>query len=192
MSKLLRIVLVFIGLAGLTVIGVQGAAWADKLGIGGPGPAAVAAVQGLPAAIGAQQVLPAAARPQGTVITVPPVVDIKPGQLAIVGNCATAFTASAPAGVTFTATVVDSTALPGPVPGTLLSCGLRIDARPASAALGAEIQVCFPIPPTKTAVASHHDLTQWVKTTQAVTNGQSCVAVPVSDPNPAFTALFEQ
>jgi hypothetical protein len=192
MSKLLRIVLVLIGLAGLTVIGVQGAAWADKLGIGGPGPAAGAAVAGLPAANLPQQILPAPARPQGTVITVPPVVNITPGQLAIVGNCATAFTASAPAGVTFTATVVDATALPGPIPGTLLSCGVRIDAKPVLTALLAEIEVCFPIPPTKTAFAQHHDQTQWLKTTEEIKNGQSCVTLPVNDPNPTFTALFGQ
>ncbi len=192
MGKVLRIVLVLVGLAGLTVIGIQGAAWADRLGIGGPAIAAGASVQGMPAAALSQPVLPAAARPQGTVITVPTVVDIVPGSLVIVGNCATAFTTSAPAGVTFTATVVDSTALPGPFPGTLLSCGVRIDAKPVITALLAEIEVCFPIPPTKTALAQHHDQTQWLKTTEEIKNGQSCVTLPVNDPNPTFTALFEQ
>jgi hypothetical protein len=192
MGKAIRIVLVLLGLAAIVLIGVQGAAWAHKLGIGGPAIAAGASVQGMPAAELSQPVLPAAARPQGTVITAPTVVAITPGSLVIVGNCATAFTASAPAGVTFTATVVDSTALPGPFPGTLLSCGIRIDAKPVTIALLTEIEVCFPIPPTKTALAQHHDQTQWLKTTEEIKNGQSCVTLPVNDPNPTFTALFGQ
>lgn len=202
MGKGIRIVLVLVGLAVIGVLGMQGVAWAQRLGIGGLAPAVGASVQGLPAASLPQQALPTAnvpapgplaeSRPQGTVITVPTVVDIIPGQMAIVGNCGTAFTTSAPAGVTYTATVVDSTTLPGPLPGTLLSCGVRIDAKPAITALLTEMEVCFPIPPTKTALAQHHNQTQWLKTTEEIKNGQSCVTLPVDDPNPTFTALFEQ
>jgi hypothetical protein len=182
MGKIIRVLIVIAGLVIVGVLGMQGVAWAARLGIGGPAPAAGAPVLGLPAA----------ARPQGTVITVPTVVEITPGALVIIGNCATAFTASVPAGVGYTATVVDQTELPLEFPGNLLSCGVRIDATPISPFLDTEIQVCFPIPPTKTASAYQHDITQWVKTTQEVSNGQSCVTIPVLDPNPTFTALFQQ
>ncbi len=203
MSKAVRFLAVLAGFAIIAVIGFQGPAWASRLGIGGPvAPADTSSGQAVPtsgpvpqslAAAGAPDLgLPEAPRPQGTVPLPPPTVTITPGSKAIVGNCATAFMTSAPAGVVYTATLIDQTLLPGPFPGTLASCGIRIDAQPVSATLGAEIQVCFPIPPTATALAYHHDQQQWVQTTAAVQNGESCVTVPVGDPNPTFSALFEQ
>ncbi len=202
MSKAIRFLVVLAGFAIIAVIGIQGPAWASRLGIGGPAASVGTSAQTLtivaaPAqdqlAVGAPDLgLPEAPRPQGTVPLPPPTVTITPGSKAIVGSCATAFMTSAPEGVVYTATVVDQTLLPGPFPGTLAGCGIRIDAQPISATLGAEIQVCFPIPPTKTALAYHHDLQQWVKTAAQVQNGESCVMVPVGDPNPAFSALFEQ
>ncbi len=192
MGKVMRVLIVIAGLAIIVVLGMQGVAWAEKLGIGGPAPAAGASVQGLPVIGAPQAVEPAAARPMGTVITVPTVVDIVPGSLVIVGNCATAFTVSIPEGITFTATVVDPTELPANLPGALLSCGIRVDAKPVSTTLGAEIELCFPIPPTKTALAYDHDVEQWVKTAEAVSNGQSCVKLAVDNPNPTFAALFQQ
>ncbi len=192
MGKAIRILAVLAGILLIVALAMQGTAWADKLGIKAPAGAIDASVAGLPAVGGPQQVAPAEARPLGTVITVPTVVDIVPGSLAIVGNCATAFTVSAPEGVSFTATVVDAAELPATLPGTLLSCGIRVDALPVSPTLGSEMQLCFPVPPTKTALAYDHDLEQWVKTTQDVANGQSCVAIAVDNPNPTYAALFEQ
>lgn len=202
MGKALRVLAVVAGMGIIAAIGIQGPTWASRLGLGGLAapegasvaglPAASAPVQGQPQVEAPVQGQPAAARPQGTVPLPPPTVTISAGQKVIVGNCATAFMTSAPAGVIYTATVVDQTLLPGSFPGNLVSCGIRIDAIPVSAALGAEIQVCFPIPPAQTALAYHHAGEQWVQSTEAVQNGESCVTIPVDDPNPAYSALFEQ
>ncbi len=192
MGKAIRILAVLAGILLIVALAMQGTAWADKLGIKAPAGAIDPSVAGLSAIGAPQAVAPAEARPLGTVITVPTGVDIVPGALAIVGNCATAFTATGPAGVSFTATVVDPTQLPATLPGTLLSCGVRIDAKPVNPTVGAEIQLCFPVPPTKTALAFDHDLEQWTKTTLDVANGQSCVKIAVDNPNPSYAALFEQ
>ncbi len=192
MGKTIRILAVIAGILLIVALAMQGTAWADRLGLKPSTGAQEAAILGAPPADAPQQVQPAEARPQGTVITVPVVVEIVPGSMVIVGNCATAFTVTAPLGVTFTASVVDQPALPPNLPGNLLSCGIRVDAKPVSATLGTEIQLCFPIPPTKTALAYGHDTQQWVQTTEPVSSGQSCVKLPVDGPNPSFAALFQQ
>ncbi len=202
MSKGIRVLAVLAAFAIIAVLGIQGPTWAARLGIGGPAANVGQSVQALPttslpsqdpvAASAPQAVAPAESRPQGTVPLPPPTVQLVAGQKLTVGNCATAFLTSAPAGVVYTATVVDQTLLPANFPGSLLSCGIRIDAQPVSATLGAAIQVCFPVPPTKTALAYHHDVQQWVQTGEPVQNAESCISVPVNDPNPTFTALFEQ
>lgn len=202
MSKGIRVLAVLAAFVVIAMLGIQGPTWAARLGVGGPAANVGQSVQALPtaslpsqdpaAASAPQALLPAESRPQGTVPLPPPTIELVPGQKLTVGNCATAFLTSAPAGVVYTATVVDQTLLPGSFPGTLLSCGIRIDAQPASATLGAEIQVCFPVPPTKTALAYHHDVQQWVQTALPTQDAESCITVPVNDPNPTFSALFGQ
>lgn len=181
MGKFIRVILVVVALVVMVAIGMRGTAWADRLTPGSVEPAGLHL-----------QNQPAASRPQGTVITGPTVVAVTPGQRVAVGSCATVFTATAPAGVTFTATVVDATTLPGAFPGALVGCGIRIDAMPVSGTLGAEVEVCFPVGPTITAFGHHYDGTNWLKTAEALASGQSCVKVPLNDPNPSFAALFQQ
>ncbi len=177
MGKVVRILIALVCIAVVAALGMQGTAWADRLALGGQA--------------AAQQGLPAGARPQGTVPTTP-MVTIATGQRAAVGGCATVFMSSAPQGAVYTATVVDKGALPTGHPGNLLSCGVRIDASPASATLGAEVEVCFAIPPGKNALAHHHDGKNWVASSAAASGGQSCVKHPATNPNPSYSALFEQ
>jgi len=88
-------------------------------------------------------------------------------------------------------TAVNQAQLPTPLVGNLVSCGIKISAK-FSGNLGAEAQVCFPIPPGKVGFAYYWDGTQWVKTTLPVQDNQSCVTIPATAPNPVLTALFDQ
>ena len=185
MNKLIRIAAVSAFLLAILALGMKGTAWATKLG----------GVNQAPVANGSNPGLPLEARPQGTVITNPPIVPIIPvtdgGQGITVGSCATVLIPSPVANVRYLGTTVNQSQLPTPLVGNLVSCGIQISAK-FSGNLGAETQVCFPIPPGKTGFAYYWDGTQWVKTTSPAQNNQSCVTVPVSAPNPVFTALFDQ
>jgi hypothetical protein len=148
--------------------------------------------------------LPAPPRQTGTTVINPgpqniPVTGAGPGipvtgggQVITIGSCATARIVTPPdppAGVTYTAVVVSADDLPKALPGKLISCAVKIVATPASATLGANVQVCFPVPPTQAGFA-YDWLGPWQKTDTLPTNGQSCVIVPASAVNASYTGLF--
>jgi hypothetical protein len=181
MNRMIRILLVLAALAGMAALGLSGTAWADKLRPGGLVPSAGNAIA---------EVL-APPRQTGTSTTGPLTIPVTGGQASTLGSCATVTSTSAPAGVVYTASVVPESTLPKTLPGTLLSCGVKVEAKP-NADLGAPIAVCFPLGPDNTGVAYYWDGTQWVKTTTTNQNGQSCVDMPASTANPAYAALFDK
>ncbi len=181
MNKIIRILVVVAFMLAVVVLGMKNTVWADRLA--GSNPSA--------AAVGSNQASPLGSRPQGTVETGDQNVPVVPGQTVTVGSCASILIKSAPAGVAYTASVVDETQLSKEFPGNLVSCGVQIKASPGTN-LGAEAQVCFPIPPDKAGFAYYWDGTKWVKTTLEVKDNQSCVMVPSTAGNPAFAALFDK
>ncbi len=130
-------------------------------------------------------------------------VSINPGPLSIpvtgggqeitLGSCATVKIVTPPvppAGVTYTVFVVPVEVLPKALPGNLISCAVKIVATPASATLGANVEVCFPVPPTQAGFA-HEWQGPWQKTDILPTNnGQSCVIVPADAVNASYAGLF--
>lgn len=167
--------------AAIVIAGLGAPAWADKLDLGARSPAAG----------GLQSNLPVGSRPQGTVPIGGEVVTLTSDVIATVGSCATVLVKSAPAGVVYTASVVPQDVLPRELPGKLISCAIKVEAQPG-ATLGAEVEVCFPIPPSTTGFAHEHDGTQWATSTVAATGGQACVAVPAIAGTPSFAALFDK
>lgn len=182
MGAKMRIVLSLVIFGVIVVAGIGAPAWADRLDLGVAGPAA-----------GGEQVGPSTGRPKGTVQTTGGVIPITGGTQITVGSCATVTILTPQVGVPYLASVVPADGLPTGLPGTLLSCGIKIEAKgKPSAVLGAAAQVCFPIPPTQDGFAYYWDGAQWVKTTLETAAGQSCVEIPASAPNPAYAGLFEQ
>ena len=179
--KVLRFVFVLAFLVGFVAIGMNGTAWASKVGSSYQSPVANGNSQGLPVP----------ARPQGTVNTTGPVVPLTDGQTITVGSSATVLVESGLAGVSYTGSVVADTDLPTGFKGNLLSSGIKIDASQGTT-LGAPVTVSFPIPPGKTGFAYYWDGSQWVKTTLEVQDGQSSVVIPAGAPNPTFAALFDK
>jgi hypothetical protein len=214
MNKIIRIVVVLAFLIAIVALGMKGTAWAGKLGAGNQSPAASGYDQG--SHVGSRQV--------GTVATTNLIIPITGGQETTVGSCATVLINSAPADVSYISlvfvyppdqngfltywdgtqwvrakSVLPFTDLAEVHPGTMMSCGIKIDATPIDN-LGAEVQVCFPIPPNQTGYAYYWDSTLvvtatlegWVKTTLEAKDNQSCVNIPASAGNPAFAALFDK
>ena len=182
MNKSIRILLAFVVFAAIVAIGINGSAWADKLNIASQAPAASG-----PSREGSAQ-----PRQDGTVPATNYVIPVTGGSgPLVVGSCATVSIDSEPPNVAYTASVVPANTLAQVLPGKVVSCGIKIEAKPSSN-LGAEAQVCFPIPPSQADFAYYYDGTQWVKTTLGAQEGQSCVNVPKTAGNPAFAALFDK
>ena len=181
MNTRIRLLLALALFAAMVVAGIGAPSWADKLGLGAAAPAAS----------GQKSSPPAGGRPQGTAETTSPVVQLVSDQLATVGSCATVLVKSAPADVQYTASVVSGDSLAATLPGTLLSCGIKVEATPG-ATLGAVTEVCFPIPLDQAGFAYYWNGTTWVKTTLDPKDSQSCVDVPASAGNPAFAGLFDK
>jgi len=189
MKKLIRIAAVLAFLLAIVALGMQGTAWASKLGDNNPAPAASVPNQGLPVA----------ARPAGTVNTGNTNVPLIVGQNVAVGSCAIVLLQTAAPNVQYTASAVDQSAFSVAFPGNgfpsgLGSCLIKIEGLPVPSdkSLDATMQVCFPIPPTKNGFAYYWDGTKWVKTTLAAKNLQSCIDVPSTVPDPLYLAMFNQ
>jgi hypothetical protein len=183
MNKIPRVVVVLAFLLGIVALGMKGTVWANKLGDSNQAPAANGLDQGLSAG----------ARPKGTVNTGNPNVPLTVGQTATVGSCATVKLISASPDFKYTASAVNKNEFAKDYPGNLMSCLIKIKAVPANnKTLGAELLVCFPVAPTQTGFAYYWDGTQWMKTTLAVKDGQSCIDVPTSAPNPLYVAMFDK
>jgi hypothetical protein len=189
MNKLIRIAAVLVFLIVIVALGMQGTAWASKLGVNNPAPAANVPNQGLPLV----------SRPAGTVTTGNTNVPLIVGQNVAVGSCAMVLLETAAPNVQYTASAVDegafSVAYPGNgFPSGLGSCLIKIDGLPVPSdkKLDATMQVCFPIPPTKNGLAYYWDGTKWVKTVLAPKDLQSCIDVPTSAPDPLYIAMFNQ
>jgi len=182
MNTKLRILLALALFAGIVAVGVSGTAWADKLNVGAGAP--VSSAQGAGQSIDS--------RPAGTVQTNPHIFKIPVRQKVTVGSCTTVSISSAPANVRYTASVVSSSALHMDLPGKLVSCVVKIVATPATASIGTDVQVCFPVGPTQAAYAYFYDGSNWNKTTVALKDSQSCVTVPAKTGSPVFSALFDR
>lgn len=180
MSKVIRILVVFACMAVVVGVGLNGAAWADKLNVGEQAPAA--------RALG--QVMPAGSRPKGTVDTTPPCVVTKAPGSFTVASVATWLLNQVGGGIVYKACVTNGKALPANMPGALLTNPIKLTVA-KGATLGVEEKVCFPVPPGKDASAYYWDGKTWVKT-EDVTNGQACVTVPASAPSPTYAGLFQK
>ena len=178
-NKMLRVLFVLFFLAGLIALDMHGAAWAAKLKAGSPLLDKIASDVGL------------AGRPPGTTLTTDTIIPVTGGQTVTVGSCATVTIGSGPNGVSYTASVVQGNDLAQALPGSLKSCGIKIDATP-SKALGAQVQVCFAVLPADTVFGYYWNGTQWVKDTLEVSNGQSCLQIPADSSNQTFAALFDK
>jgi len=197
----IRLVLAMALFAVIGVGGIGAAAWVGKLNLGSLAPAAVnpqvgsvaaSAGQAGQAAVGGLEAgLSVAGRPQGTVVTTGPVVPLTGGTIVTVGSCATVLIISPPTGVEYSASVVVAGDLAKELPGQLLGCGIKVDAKPG-ATLGAQAQVCFPIPPSQAGFAYYWDGVHWVKTTLEPKDAQSCVNIPETAANPAYAGLFDK
>jgi len=182
MNIKIRLLLALALFAAIVFAGIGAPAWADKLNIGAQAPAAS----------GLQADLPVGIRPQGSVVTTGEVVTLTSDQVTTVGSCATVLVKTAAADIIYTAYVVPEEVLPKDLPADLISCAIKIEAKPGTT-LGAEVQVCFPIPPSKAGFAYDSPLiTQWVKTTLEAEGGQSCVTIPATTASPAFAGLFDK
>ncbi len=130
-------------------------------------------------------------RPAGTVTGQIPVT----GQTSAVGSCTWVFSSveSPPAGVDYKVQFVPETALPGKFPGLLVSCPVKVDAV-TSTNLGSKTLVCWPLVPRQAGFAYYYDGSQWVKTTNSLTNdNQVCADVVAANaPNPTFVAIFDK
>jgi hypothetical protein len=210
MNKIIRIVVVVAFLIAIVALGMKGTAWASKLGAGNQSPAA-----------SGQQPRP---RLAGTGGESPLIIPVTGGEVATIGSCATVLINSAPADVSYISlvfvyppdqtgyltywdgtqwvrakSVLPFTDLANVLPGMMMSCGIKAEATPINN-LGAEVQVCFPIPPDQTGFAYYWDSTLvvtatlegWVKTTLEAKDNLSCVNIPASAGNPAFAALFDR
>ena len=107
------------------------------------------------------------------------------------GSCTTVLIETAAEGVTYTATIVSSEALPLKWPGGLMSCVVRIDAKPAIS-MGTDVRICFPIPPTKAGFAYYNDGSVYIKTALEPADGMSCVIVPAAADDIVFSAMFDK
>ncbi|MFH1184035.1 MAG: hypothetical protein V1755_03225 [Chloroflexota bacterium] len=179
MNTRIRFLLALALFAAIVIAAIGAPAWADRLNIGAQAPSAG----------GLQANMPVGSRPQGTVVTTGPVIPVTGGQAVTVASCATVQVKTPPDGVEYTASVVSAESLPVVLPGNLISCAIKVEAKPG-ASLGAEVLVCFPVPPTGAGFAYQHDGEQWVKTTLEVKDGQACVTVPATAANPGFAAFF--
>ena len=189
MNKFIRIAAVLAFLLAIVALGMQGTAWASKLGDNNPAPAANVPDQGLSVV----------SRPAGTVTTGNTNVPLIVGQNVAVGSCAMVLLNSGATNVQYTASAVDesafSLAFPGNgFPSRLESCLITITGTPVPSdkKLDATLQVCFPIAPTENGFAYYWDGTQWVKTTLAAKNLQSCIDIPTTVPDPLYTAMFNK
>ena len=188
-----RILLALALFVALVVAGIGPPAWAAKLSLSAQAPAAS----------GPQLALPVGSRVQGTVFTTYPVVELTSDVQATVGSCATVLVKHGPSGVHYTAFVVPGRTLPGPFPGLLMSCGIKIEAVPGPT-LGAEVRVCFPILPWRgwnywggytgsgPGYAYDWDGANWVRTTLDTMDNQSCVDIPAKAANLVFAGLFDR
>ncbi|MCJ7585647.1 MAG: hypothetical protein MUO30_12880, partial [Anaerolineales bacterium] len=171
MNKIIRIVVVVAFLIAIVALGMKGTAWAGKL----------ITVNQSPAASGYDRVSNVGSRPQGSVTTPNLIIPVTGGELATIGSCATVLINSAPADVSYISlvfvyppdqdgfltywdgtqwvkakSVLPFTDLANVLPGTMMSCGIKAEATPINN-LGAEVQVCFPIPPDQTGFAYYWD-----------------------------------
>lgn len=136
---------------------------------------------------------PLAVPPAGTVVTTPLQIPVT-GQTSAVGSCTWVFSAveSPPANVNYTVQFVPETDLPGPFPGLLVSCPVKVQAV-TSTNLGAKTLVCWPLVPELAGFAYYYDGSKWVKTTSQIADNQVCADVVASSaPNPAFVAVFDK
>jgi len=184
MNKVIRIVVVLAFLIAIVALGTRGTAWAGKLDSGNQSPAASGYDQG--SYVGA--------RPNGTVVTGGEVVLIEDVWVTV-GSCADVLLESAPQDIIYTAWAEESNNFSSQYyPGNLKSCLIEIEADPDYQPGGAEVTVCFPIPPNEKGYAYYWDRIGgvWVKTTLVAKDNQSCVNIPANAWNPAFAAMFDK
>ena len=181
MSRMIRIVVVLVFLAGVVALGMQGNAWADRLSTSVPALSAS----------GPQADPPAAFRPAGTVNTITGLIPITGGPVTV-GNCATVWVKFPPAGVSYFASVVPESELPLELPGKLVTCAIKIEAV-TNADLGSETLVCWPLLPAQSGFAYYYDGSDWQKTVSQTSEDQVCAnVVPGTAPNPAYSAVFDK
>jgi hypothetical protein len=176
MNKTIRVLLVLLFLAGFVALGMNGAAWADKLNV----------VVNSPVSSGLAVSLP---RPHGTVDTSPTCIKTnKPGKF-LVGSIANWSIQKVPNGATYSACIAKDRDLPRKPPGHLLASPLILSM--SSGVTFDTVQlVCFPVVPGKNGSAYYWDGKTWIKTEDAV-NGQACVTAPVVSPNPTYVGLSD-
>jgi hypothetical protein len=181
MSRIIRVVVVLVFLAGVVALGMQGNAWADRLNPSAPARSAS----------GPQAAPPVAVRPAGTVNIITGLIPITGGPVTV-GNCATVWVKAPPAGVSYNASVVPESELPLELPGKLVTCAIKVEAV-TSTDLGSETLVCWPLLPAQSGFAYYYDGSTWVKTTSQTSDNQVCAnVVPGTAPNPAYSAVFDK
>jgi len=181
MSRMIRIVVVLVFLAGVVALGMQGNAWADRLSTSAPARSAS----------GPQADPPAAGRPAGTVVTNTGLIPLTGGPVTV-GNCATVWVKFPPAGVSYMASVVPESELPLELPGKLVTCAIKVEAV-TSTDLGSETLVCWPLLPAESGFAYYFDGSDWLKTASQTSDSQVCAnVVPGTAPNPAYAAVFNK
>jgi hypothetical protein len=179
MSRMIRIVVVLVFLAGVVALGMQGNAWANRLSTTAPARSA-----------SGPQAAPAA-RPLGSVVTTTGLIPLTGGPVTV-GNCATVWVKVPPSGVSYLASVVPESELPLELPGKLVSCAIKVEAV-TNADLGSETLVCWPLLPEQSGFAYYFDGSDWLKTASQTSENQVCAnVVPGNAPNPAYAAVFNK
>jgi len=183
MNKTIRVVLALAFLVAIVAVGMNGTAWADKLGAGNQAPAAA----GNPA-VGALVQPPA-----GTVETTggggraPSKEGTGPAgpQPIVIGSIATVLGLEGGGDVTVELFEGD---LPGDLPGYVEGTALVLTCD-GDTFCGAE--VCYKVGPDSTASAHYWDGAQWVEATTEVTDGLACMTIPAGIGQPVYTALSQ-
>ena len=182
MSRIIRVVVVLVFLAGVVALGMQGNAWADRLNANAPARSASGPQADLPAAL---------PRPVGSVVTTTGLIPLTGGPVTV-GNCATVWVKAPPAGVSYMASVVPESELPLELPGKLVTCAIKVEAV-TNTDLGSETLVCWPLLPAQSGFAYYYDGSDWLKTASQTSEDQVCAnVVPGTAPNPAYTAVFDK
>ncbi len=180
MSRLIRIVLVFACMAVIVAVGLNGAAWADK--VQGDGQVAGAVGE---AAVAKQ-------RPAGTVPTTPQCIRTVLAGRFTVGSVAEWILENVAQGMLYEACVVKPYELPARLPGVPLTYPLQLIVH-GDPHMTVEHTVCFPVPPGRIAEAYYWDgeTETWVKAAEEPKDGKACVKVPADAQAPSYVGLVE-
>ncbi len=182
MSRIVRIVLALACVAIVVGVGLNGAAWADKLKAGGQG-------------VVASSVNPAAKeRPKGTVPTKPACIDTYVAGEFIVGSIVQWSLETVLMGHQYVACVVKESDLPAKKPGALLTSPIELIVNTHSTMTVAQ-KVCFPVPPNKDGYVWYWDsLTKaWIQSAEPLTaDGMACVTVPDTTLSPTYVVISKK